>query len=214
MNYKLSHSIVILFVLVTTSLGLSAQRKPYNTEVYWGINGGMTGSQVLFKPTVSQSFLTGYNGGLVFRYINAKSLGLQAEINYQERGWLEKDNNYSRRLNYLELPFMTHFNFGNKFRTFFNIGPKFSYLISEKTLIYNTVNSTQHQHSQAVERPFEYGLVAGTGFYLRMKRQVIQIEARAGFSAIDIYSNAASDPFDNSNNVNATLNISWLVQTN
>jgi hypothetical protein len=108
---------------------------------------------------------------------------------------------------------MTHFNFGNKFRTFLNLGPKFSYLISEKALINNNVNSTQHQHSQAVEHPFEYGIVAGTGFYLRMQKQVIQVEARASFSAIDIYSNAASDPFDNSNNVYASVNISWLIQT-
>lgn len=108
---------------------------------------------------------------------------------------------------------MTHFNFGNKFRTFLNIGPKFSYLISESAPINNTAGSTAPQHLLSVEHPFEYGLVAGTGFYLRMKRQVIQIEARASFSAIDIYSNALSDPFDNSNNVNASLNISWLIQS-
>lgn len=213
MNYIRIRSF-LMFIFFASCTLLTAQRKPYDTEVYWGVNGGMTGSMVMFKPTVSQSFLTGYNGGLVFRYINAKSLGLQAELNYSERGWLEKDNNYSRRLNYIELPFMTHFNFGNKFRTFLNIGPKFSYLISENTLVNNVVGSTAPQHSQLVEHPFEYGLVAGTGFYLRMKRQVIQIEARASFSAIDIYSNALSAPFDNSNNVNASVNISWLIQTN
>lgn len=190
-----------------------AQRKPYKAETYWGVNGGMTGSMVLFKPAVSESFLTGYNGGVVFRYINAKSFGLQTELNYSERGWLEKDNLYSRRLNYIELPFMTHFNFGNKFRVFFNIGPKFSYLISEKTLTDNTVNSTEHQHIQTVEHPFEYGLVVGTGFYLRIKRQVFQVEGRGNFGAVSIFSDAASDPFDNSNNVNASVNISWLIQT-
>lgn len=93
MNYIQMRSF-LLFIFFTSCTLLTAQRKPYETEVYWGVNGGITGSMVMFKPSVSQSFLTGYNGGIVFRYINAKSLGLQAEINYSERGWLEKDNNY------------------------------------------------------------------------------------------------------------------------
>ncbi|MFZ4581322.1 MAG: porin family protein [Paludibacter sp.] len=210
--YNLLVIVVITFGILFSSMAFG-QRKYYATEKYWGINGGVTGSMVGFKPSVSQSFLLGYNGGLVFRYINAKSLGFQTELNYSQRGWTEKDGLFSKQLNYIELPILTHFNFGNNFRAFFNIGPKLSYLISEKTLVNNTVNSTQEQHIKATEHPFEYSLVVGTGFYIRLKKQVFQVEARANYGAVDLYSNAASDYFDASNNINASLNFSWLLQT-
>ena len=109
--------------------------------MYIGLNGGMAASTVNFNPKVSQSFLIGYTGGLVFRQISQKSLGFQAELNYMQRGWQESDGNYSRQLNFIELPIMTHFNFGKKFRFFFNIGPKLGYLISENVLLNNQQTS-------------------------------------------------------------------------
>ena len=213
MKFKNLSVLAVLSFGILFSNNALAQRKNYTTEKYWGINAGMTGSMVGFKPTVNQSYLLGNNGGIVFRYINDKSLGFQTELNYSQRGWTEKDGLFSKQLNYIELPILTHFNFGRNFRVFFNIGPKLSYLISEKTLLNNTVNSTQEQHIKATERPFEYGLVVGTGFYMRIKKQVFQVEARANYGAVDLYSNAASDYFDASNNMNASLNFSWLLQT-
>lgn len=206
-------SFILFIILSFSSFTLPAQRKFYVSEKYWGINGGMSGSRVNFKPTVSQMIMTGYNGGFVFRYINAKSLGFQAELNYSERGWIERNNLFTKRLNYIELPLLSHFNYGNNFRVFFNIGPKFGYLVSEKNLVDNTVNSTQEQHIKAIQNRFEYSLVAGTGFYMRIKKQVFQIEGRASYGAVDLYSNAASDYFDNSNSLNGSINFSWLIQT-
>jgi len=107
---------------------------------------------------------------------------------------------------------MTHFNFGNNFRSFFNVGPKISYLLSEKTLVNLTQNSTDEQHKTAVENPFDYGFCAGLGFLMNMKGQVVQVEARANYSISDIFSNAKRDYFDNSNNMNASVNFTWLFQ--
>lgn len=203
----------ILGFICLMFLSAHAQRKPYNTEIYVGLTGGATASTVYFKPTVEQDILTGYNGGAVFRYIGRKNLGLQAELLYSQRGWSEANKLYSRQLNYIEIPFLTHFNWGTNFRTFLNFGPKLSYLLSEKVLINQTVNSTNEQHVAAINRPFEYGLVLGAGFYVRLKKQVFQLEARGNYSAVDLYSNKPGDDFSFSNSIYGSLNISWMLQT-
>ncbi len=210
MKSKINLIIFTLAILVIPKI--AAQKPTFEPEVYLGLNGGMTASMLYFNPTVSQSFLKGYNGGLVFRYIGKKSLGVQAELNYSQRGWQESDGLYTRQLNYIELPFMTHFNFGNQFRYFFNIGPKISYLLSEDILIDNTQNSTAEQHIKAVENPFDYGFCLGLGALVKIKKQVFQIEARGNYSISTVFSDAKKDYFNYSNNINVSANFAWLFQ--
>lgn len=210
-KFKIAFIALLLLSIFISSA--NAQRKPYTSEKYWGLTGGATASVVFFKPRVDQDIMIGYNGGAVFRYIGSKNLGLQAELLYSQRGWSEINDLYKRQLNYIEVPFLTHFNFGNKFRSFINFGPKLSYLVSENVLINNTSNSTQEQHIQSIKKPFEYGLVLGAGFYVRMKKQVLQLEARGNYSAVDLFSNKPGDTFDFSNSIYGSLNISWMIQT-
>lgn len=204
--------LVIIFVFGFGLQDLNAEKPQFVPETYFGLSFGETASMIYFNPTVKQSFLTGYNGGFIYRYIGKKNLGVQAELNYSQRGWKESDGLYARQLNYIELPFMTHFNFGNHFRTFFNIGPKISYLYSEKTLINESPDSSAEQHISPVENPFDYGFCTGFGFLLNVKGQVLQLEARGNYSISDVFSNAAKDYFDNSNNLNLAVNVTWLFQ--
>lgn len=210
---KSSINLLAIFSLVfLCSFAANAQRKDYKTEIYYGINAGMTAAKVNFDPSVAQNYITGYQGGFVFRYISSKSLGVQAELNYTQRGWSESDGLYARQLNYMELPFLTHFNFGNNFRFFFNIGPKIGYLLSENVIINQTINSTSTQHITAVQNKFDYGFCSGLGFLLNIKGQVFQLEGRGNYSMNDIFSNAKKDYFDTSNNMYATVSFSWLMQ--
>lgn len=203
-------TIILVFVYSTENLG--AQNKLTKPEKYVGINFGATGSKINFKPSVDQAYSLGYNGGLVFRYVGHKVAGLQAEINYSQRGWSESDGLYSRRLDYIEIPFMTQFYVGNKFRVFFNIGPKFSYLINEEEFIHNTTDLTKIQHITPAQNLFDYGFCGGPGFLLNIKGQVIQFDARANFSVSDVFSNAKRDYFDYSNNMNLSINLGWQFQ--
>jgi len=108
----------ILFVIAVVSLqsGL-AQRSDYQPEFTVGVKGGTTLSRVSFTPTVTQSLLLGYTGGVSVRYIEEKFFGLIAEINFTQCGWnetFEEDPyTYTHTLNYVTIPFLTHFFFGN-----------------------------------------------------------------------------------------------------
>ncbi|OJV40730.1 MAG: hypothetical protein BGO29_05855 [Bacteroidales bacterium 36-12] len=205
---------VILSSFVLLGFLVQAQHNGFKNEVYIGVNAGMNGSMVYFKPDVPQGYLVGRQGGLVFRYINEKNVGLQAEINYSERGWSEINNSFDKRLNYIEVPFLTHLYFGNNVRFFFNLGPKFSYLISEKTLLNTNPSSTQEQHIQDVQNKFDYGLAAGIGCMFKIKKQVFQLESRGNISANNIFSNNIKDYFDNSHLIHASITIGWLMSLN
>lgn len=206
--------LLLLSIVTMTAISTFAQnRRLKHPEIYYGMNAGYSGAMVMFNPQVNQTYTLGYHAGGVFRYINEKHFGLQTELNFTQRGWKEADGLFEKRLNYLELPFMTHFYAGNNFRVFFNIGPKIGYLISESNIINLIEGSDQEQHLQPIENPFDYGLCASLGFLLRVKKQVFQVDFRGAYSLSNIYSNEKADYFDNSNNLQATATIAWLIQT-
>lgn len=203
--------LVLILCATAFTTTLFSQRGKYKPEVYLGVGGGMTASMVYFSPTVEQDFLTGYHGGLVFRYVGDKSLGLQVELNYSQRGWSETGGVFERRLEYLELPFLTHFNFGNKTRFFVNLGPRIGYLINDEVLK-NTAPEVYPEHTLDVKFPFDYGFSLGFGVLTNIHGQVFQLETRANYSISDIFPNTKSDTFDFSNNLYASVGFSWLIQ--
>jgi hypothetical protein len=199
-------------ILIAVSVSLSAQTRLDNPEMYIGANLGVTESMAMFTPTVNQGLLMGFNGGIVFRYIAEKNVGMQAELNFSQRGWRETYGIYSKQLNYIELPFMTHIYIGNKNRAFFNLGPKISFLLSEKTLSNKTGSSTDVQHITAVQHPFDYGLCAGLGILFNVNGKILQLDTRANYGLSDLFDNSKTDYFSKSNNFNLSVNLAWLFR--
>lgn len=202
----------LILILIAFPFVLSAQVRLVKPEMYIGANLGVTESMISFNPAVAQGFLMGYNGGIVFRYIAEKNVGMQAELNFSQRGWKEASGLYSRQLNYIELPFMTHIYVGNKTRFFFNLGPKVSYLISEKTLLNGTGNSTDVQHISPVKNPFDYGLCAGLGLLFNIKGRILQLDTRANYGLSDIFADSKRDYFGTSSNFDLSVNLAWLFR--
>lgn len=205
-------TIAVISILLFCLSFADAQNNKFQNETYIGITGGPNASMVYFRPQVVLDFLFAYQGGLTVRYINEKSLGLQAEINYSQRGWSEKDKSFVKRLDYIEIPFLTHVYFGDKARFFFNIGPKIGYLLNETVIQNINPASTNEQHLQAIQNKFDYGLALGLGCMFKIKKQLIQLEGRGNFSASDIFSNDRRDYFDNSNLIHGSVTFGWMIQ--
>jgi len=202
-------SVFILLVLCSSAFAQDRLIKP---EIYVGVNAGVSESMVIFTPSVSQGLLQGYNGGFVFRYIAEKNVGMQAELNFSQRGWKESSGLYTRQLNYIEIPFMTHIYMGKKNRFFINLGPKVSYLISEKTLINGTTNSTLKQQTDPVSNAFDYGLCAGFGLSFNIHGNIIQLDTRGNYSLNNLYPGSPTDYFSDSHNLYFSVNLGWLVK--
>lgn len=213
----------ILSILGLTSC-LSAQAQtPFHKELAVGASFGMNFSSVTFMPKVQQGMLMGFNGGLTIRWNTEANLGLQAEINYSQQGWEEdfSDNpeagglKYSRTINYVELPFLTHIYFGSKrVKVFFNLGPKIGYAISESTdenLNGEKPNKTNDQHGMAVEQKFDWGLCGGPGLELRTGIGYFLLEGRYYYALGDIFHSQKKDFFSKSAGQVISVKLTYLL---
>ena len=179
------------YLLIIASLLLfsidngQAQTNSFKQELSLGVSFGMNFSSVSFSPKVNQKMKQGYQGGVTLRWITENHLGLQAELNYAQQGWEEEfeeqpEYQYSRTINYIELPFLTHIYFGGKrFKFFFNLGPKIGYALSERP----------------IEKKFDWGLCGGPGLELSTGIGHFLLEGRYYYALGDIYGSQKKDPF-------------------
>lgn len=211
----------IVLLLLLVSLVSMAQPRLRTPEIYVGAHAGVMASTMLFRPNVAkidimQSPLT-MNGGLVFRYAAHKVCAIQVEANYMQRGWREQialgagsTMDYTRQLDYIEIPLLMHLYFGKqRFRGFINLGPQIGYCIRDiATQLPSTITSPQYQ---PIEKPFDWGLAGGLGCYYRTKKiGLFQLEARFNFSMGTTYNDRKVDYFSQSNAMNLSLNLAYL----
>lgn len=210
--------IIILLSLVMVSCAIMAQPRLRQPEVYVGVHAGALASTMLFQPSIQgvglPNVLLAPNGGLVFRYAEHKVCAIQVELNYMQRGWREvlADVNYTRRLDYIEVPLLMHLYFGGEHvRGFLNLGPQIGYCIRD---IATGSQNPQYTHQyEAVQKPFVWGLAGGVGMYYRHERVgLFQLEARCNYSLGAIFNNRTIDHFTMANPMNVSLNLAYMWQ--
>lgn len=225
MKRKLACTIILLF----SSVCIWAQQH-YTSNIAIGVKGGTTISKQMFSPTVEQSFLVGYMGGVTFRYIEEKHFGLIVECNLEQRGWKETFDNtpysFNRTLSYIQIPFLAHVYFGSdKFRFFFNAGPEMGILINEKTNanydIYNigsisdfpSKNRYTEQQTMPLNSKFDYGISAGLGMeWQQNKRNSFTLEGRFYYGLNNIFSAHKSDTFAASNGISILVSLGYMFR--
>lgn len=203
--------LTITLAMLCTFSAYTQKKDFFQDEFYFGVGGGVLSASIDFMPTIQQSFMMGVKGGIAARYITEKHLGLTAEINYAQRGWTEEFNSeqdfsYSRTLNYLEIPFMTHVYFGDKFRFVINAGPQISILLNDNAkmsqALADDVAERQaadpnarigYQYSPFSElKRLDYGLIGGAGIELQTGIGAIDLEGRYYFGLGDVFENRRS----------------------
>ncbi len=226
MNYKLIFFGFLFMAVVPASAQVGESRNNWSV----GVNGGMNLNKVSFDPKIKQNMQNGITGGITARYICEKYFamicGIQAELNFAQRGWDEKieenTNTYKRVMNYIEFPFMAHLAFGKEPRGvqfFVNAGPQLGYLISEKER-YGTEggwNTDQRpggviqQYGKMADKKFDYGIVAGAGIELKTQAGNFLLEGRYYFGLADFYNNSKRDIFGRSAHTTISIRLSYLI---
>ncbi|QZE13163.1 PorT family protein [Halosquirtibacter laminarini] len=212
----------LLFFFLTVCQSSYGQfyRKAHN---YIGVKGGSSISWMKFYPNTNPytqlptdaSSFNGYQVGLVFRNMSEEHVGILAEINYTQKGWQEKDRvgiTYSRRLNYIEVPVMTHISIGKKnFRAFINIGPSVSFLLSEEEKKEVTVPGAKPQNYYGVplDKTFDFAFCGGAGLEYRFSHQAILLEGRYTLSLLNVFDDGTIG-YASSRNQNIGITLSWL----
>ena len=208
-----------LLFLLCASLTAQAQQTDFKQRLQVGASYGMNFSSVSFAPyKVIQTMQKGHSVGATIRWTTEKYLGLQAELNFTQAGWKEEFDDpkyaYSRTLNYLELPLLTHIYFGEGFFTgFINLGPKIGYFLSENEfdrLHGDAPNKTNEQHNMPVEVKFDWGVMGGLGMEMRTPIGSFLLEGRYYYALGNIYKARKEDFFSKSSSQIISAKLTYL----
>ena len=207
----MKHFLLALIISFLSISSLYSQKKVFDNELYIGVGGGAYASSVDFVPSIPQNQKIDYFGGVSAKYITQDHLGLIIEANYSRRGWeeeydTESDFSYSRTLNYLEVPFLTHIYFGDKARFIINVGPQISFLLNDKQSMSSALASdvearqaidpdapigVQYSPFSELNR-FDYGIVGGVGMTLQTGIGNFDLEGRYYFGLGDVFESRRS----------------------
>lgn len=222
--------LIFIYLIFTTIIGVAQNKEPI-PEWNFGVGFGPTFSTLSIVENHTSNSIDNKNiqrflFGVSARYISEKNLGLIVELNYSQQGWEEKfdtDKNqkYIHKLNYLELPLLTHIYFGDKVRFFVNLGPKLSYLLSEDEEMTNVPlngssdeegNKINNQYGRKANNKFDYGIMAGLGMELRTNVGNFALEGRYSFGLGDIFSNSKTDLFSRSANRMISAKLTYYMK--
>lgn len=194
--------ILILFIYSST---LAFSQAPFTSVFSLGANSGMNISSVNFNPIVKQKTTIGIAGGIMAKYLSDPGLGIQLEANFTQKGWTENRDtlgSYSRSLNYLEIPLMSHFEIGKKKnKVIINVGPFVSFLVSQKENIniIDTIGISDH-YGAKLDNTIEFGLVGSIGYLRTTNKGDFLLEARFNQSLNGIFNSNNAELFPVSQN--------------
>jgi hypothetical protein len=176
-------TISIYFIIISLS----------NAQSHIGIKGGRSFSRVYFVPFKKQEFIQSNTAGIVFKHFSIPHFGIQLEINYLQKGWKEiiqnADSTYSRKLDYLEMPFLSHLYIGKgKTKAFLTIGPYIAYSLSgtEERNKNDILTSNDYSFPDTTYR-FNFGVMGGLGINYEFKFGTLQFEARFSQSLRNVF---------------------------
>lgn len=237
---KIKPFLIATLLLTGFALPAVAQIGEARNNLSVGINGGVNLNSASFTPTIKQNSLMGITGGLTARYISEKYFamicGAQVELNVSQRGWdqlfetISLDANgyevtskdptktYTRKMTYIDIPFLAHLAFGRDrgLQFFVHAGPQISFLISKSETIkgidMNSLSDTQKAlYGVKIQNKFDYGIAGGGGVELRTKKAgSFIVEGRYYFALSDFYSTTKKDYFARAAHGTITIKLTYL----
>lgn len=237
---KIKPFLIAALLLTGVTLPAIAQIGEARNILSVGINGGVNLNSASFTPSIKQNSLMGITGGLTARYISEKYFamicGAQVELNFSQRGWdqlfetVSLDDNgyevtakdptktYTRKMTYIDIPFLAHLAFGRDrgLQFFVHAGPQIGFLISESETIegidMNSLSNTQKAvYGVKIQNKFDYGIAGGGGVELRTKKAgSFIVEGRYYFALSDFYSTTKKDYFSRAAHSTISIKLTYL----
>lgn len=196
----------------------------YSSRISVGAHAGLDLSMVNFSPSVRQSMLPGANAGLNFRYTEENHFGFVVEVNWEQRGWKENFDgapfSYSRTVDFIHIPFMSHIYFGNRHKFFINLGPSIGFRIGDavkSNFDYEHVSSvpdfplhTSQQYGYPTKAKVDFGISGGLGGELGINsRNSLYLEARYYFGIANLLPAGRADHFKSSNPMTLSVSLGY-----
>jgi hypothetical protein len=163
MNLKFSgmKKIFLLFLTVFTASAFSQGKG----NVEFGFNIGLNFSNIT-QSNYTYPYAIGFNAGASMEYYFSKEWGIKGKLIYDQLGWNDDliydttSDSYIRtnfRLNYLTIPVMANYHFGDKKEIYFNFGPYVGILLNAHETRFDT-------DAKAFFNDTDFGLMIGVGY--------------------------------------------------
>ena len=165
---RLKATILLLFLFSCISNQVFSQ-------ISLGFRGGISSSSVSYRYQLGRSALSAdgirdFTYAFVIEYFGQKNAGLQMEIQSITLGYIQQNDSLGinqSEWNYLKVPILSNFYFGNRGRFHIKIGPHFGYLLNAVDVSREFENPPTGLPSYGQEgddpRRFMYGLNLGAG---------------------------------------------------
>lgn len=231
--------LAVAAAMFAVALCARAQIGERRNEIRVGVNSGVSMNSIDFDPTIKQSRLVGFNGGVSLKYTCEKYFNticaLQVELNYARLGWkediqsssgVELPDTYQRNMNYLQLPMLANLGWGREQRGFmFYViaGPQVGWCFSDgskrgSAWTLNTEgnpdrpNNMYAQYDMKIKHKFDYGITGGVGLELNTaKAGHFTIEGRYYYGLGDVFGNSKRDVFSRSANGTIVVKLAYYI---
>jgi len=206
---------IALFMLLFFATNLNAQElDAYQNYRLLGVKYAWSINNISLQPS-SADILSdyGYSAGLAYVFSNKKNVGLQLELQFSSRQWIEYHSVYQAKteLQYIELPLMTNIHLGTgRLRYLINLGTYFSFKIDQKK--YTNLPQDTDQYESFINRTesgSDFGLLIGGGLRYISSMGVFQFDARYAYGYQKLYNEEATG-FRYSNMSVISLNLAYM----
>lgn len=188
------NKIGILIFIFLFSLNVVGQKEYiFMNNSMLGFKVGGSYSNIALQPAIAD--ITGefsYSVGLSYFFSNKKNVGIQTDLLYNSRKWIETFNdslNVTTDLQYIQFPLITNISLGNgSFKYLINLGTYFAYNI-DKTL--ESDLPIEHEYYESVlsrkEKKGDFGLIIGGSLRYFTNIGTFQLDARFEYGYQNLY---------------------------
>ncbi len=174
------------------------------SNIYVGaaLGGGLSNSRMIAINTDPKIYsVPSFSGGVNAEFAATKSFGIKGELNYFRGGYaynisltdvngkIISNEKLNVALDYLHIPFMFKYSFGDKIRFFVNAGPYFGLLLDYSYTTSKTNQSFMNLNS--VLNSNDYGLTSGIGLTFNSEKKLgfnVELRNNLGFMNLsDVY---------------------------
>jgi len=184
----------ILLIMILFSLNVKGQKEyRFMKNSMFGFKVGGNYSSIALQPNVSA--LSGdlsYSMGISYAFSNKKNVGIQLDLLYNSRKWLETFSDsldIKTELAYIQLPFMTNISIGNgRMKYLINLGTYFAYNIDKRIQSDLPQNNLYYESvKQRREKKGDFGLIIGAGLRYFTGIGTFQLDARFEYGYQNLY---------------------------
>ncbi len=199
---------LILFYFIFQSQG-------QNITLEYGAHGGVN-NNTASGSGVSKAYshaLTGFVVGGHVKVNTSKQFGIKAQLQYEQIGWSYKDIVFESnmgsiaemqdvlfKLNYLNIPILAEYSFGNKIRFHVGSGLFFGILLNNQVITKERAPMPPHQliitkNKSNFRNPTNFGITGSAGIKIPLSPKIkLGFDAQNNYGLSNIYKSSVSNP--------------------